>query len=133
MSKANIQRWRPLAATTKELPRLDGHGTSFVVFFVLAVNWVNVVAVTAMLVLHVGVIGHRVPCHYVFMFPRRSYHARLRARGVREPCPLGEGSGEAFAPPRAAEGFGGRHAPQCLDGSRSTFKNAFQIYIASLL
>ena len=48
-------------------------GTSFVVSFVLALNRVNVVAVTTILVLHVGVIGHHVPFHYDFMFPRRSY------------------------------------------------------------
>ena len=75
-----IQRWRPLAATTEEVPRPYGRGTSSVVSFVLALNRVNVVAVTTILVLHVGVIGHHVPCHYDFMFPRRSYHARLRAR-----------------------------------------------------
>ena len=46
---------------------------------VLALTRVNVVAVTTILVLHVAVIGHHVPCHYHFMFPRRSYHARLRA------------------------------------------------------
>ena len=44
--KANIQRWRPLAATTKEV--------AFVVSFVLALNKVNIVAVTTILVLHVG-------------------------------------------------------------------------------
>ena len=53
-----------------------GGATSFVVAFVLALNRVNVVAVTTILVLHVGVIGHHIPCHYDFMFPRRSYHAR---------------------------------------------------------
>ena len=42
--------------------------------FVLALNRVNVVAVTTILVLRVGVIGHHVPRHYDFMFPRRSYH-----------------------------------------------------------
>ena len=72
----------------------EGRATSFVVaangrhLCILALNRVNVVAVTTILVLHVGVIGHHVPCHYDFMFPRRSYHARLRARGCR-------GSGEA--------------------------------------
>ena len=40
--KANTQRWWPLAAT------------SFVVSFVLAFNKVNIVALTTMLVLHVG-------------------------------------------------------------------------------
>ena len=46
-----------------------GRATSFVVSFVLALNRVNVVAVTTILVLHVGVIGHHVPCHYDFMPP----------------------------------------------------------------
>ena len=36
---------------------------------ILALNRVNVVAVTTILVLHVAVIGHHVPCHYVFMPP----------------------------------------------------------------
>ena len=86
----------------------SGRGTSFVVSFVLALNRVNVVAVTTILVLHVGVIGHHVPCHYDFMFPRRAYHARLRARGVRGALPPGGGSGGTFAPPKAAAGFRGR-------------------------
>ena len=47
-----------------------GRATAFVVSFVLALNRVNVVAVTTIVVLHVGVIGHHVPCHYNFMFPR---------------------------------------------------------------
>ena len=38
-----------------------GRATSFVVSFLLALNRVNVVAVTTRLVLHVGVIGHHVP------------------------------------------------------------------------
>ena len=45
-----------------------GRATSFVVSFVLALNRVNVVAVTTLLVLHVAVIGHHVPCHYDFVF-----------------------------------------------------------------
>ena len=36
----------------------SGRATSFVVSFVLALNRVNIVAVTTILVLHVGVIGH---------------------------------------------------------------------------
>ena len=40
-----------------------GRATSFVVSFVLALNMVNDVAVPTILVLHVGVIGHHVPCH----------------------------------------------------------------------
>ena len=37
--------------------------------FILALNRVNVVAVTTILVLHVGMIGHHVPCHYDFTPP----------------------------------------------------------------
>ena len=40
-----------------------GRATSFVVSVVLALNRVNIVAVTAMLVLHVGVIEYHVPRH----------------------------------------------------------------------
>ena len=40
-----------------------GRATSFVVSFVLALNRVNIVAVTTKLVLRVGVIGHHVPRH----------------------------------------------------------------------
>ena len=104
-----------MAASIKEVARPYGCATSFVVAFVLALSSVNVVAVTTILVLHVGVIGHHVPCHYDFMFPRRAYNARLRARvqgGSGGPCPPGGGSGGAFGPPRDAGGFGGRHAPQ---------------------
>ena len=111
--EANIQRWRPLAATTKEVPRPYGRGTSFVVSFVLALNRVNVVAVTTILVLHVGLIGHHVPCHYDFMFPRRSYHAHLRAREVREALPPGRGVWGRLRPAQGKAGrFGVRHAPQ---------------------
>ena len=39
-----------------------GAATSFVVSFVLALNRVRIVAVTTILVLHVGVIGHHVHC-----------------------------------------------------------------------
>ena len=52
-----------MAATTEEVPRPYGRSTSSVVSFVLALNRVNVVAVTTILVLHVGVIGHHVPRH----------------------------------------------------------------------
>ena len=49
-----------------------GSATSFVVSFVLALNRVNIVAVTTILVLHIGVIGQHVLRHYGFMFPRRA-------------------------------------------------------------
>ena len=72
-----------------------GRAPSFVASFVLALNRVNIVAVTRIPVLHVGVIGHHVPRHEGFMFPRRSGNARLRARGVqgqmvRQPLCLSE-------------------------------------------
>ena len=40
-----------------------GRATSFVVSLVLAVNRVNIIADTTILVLHVGVIGDHVPRH----------------------------------------------------------------------
>ena len=61
--------WRPTAAT-----------------FVLALNSVNFVAVTTILVLHVCVIGHHVPCRYDFMLSRPSYHARPRNNPTGRPC-----------------------------------------------
>ena len=48
--KANIQRWRPLAATTEEVPRPYGRGTSSVVSFVVAMNRVDVVELVVDLV-----------------------------------------------------------------------------------
>ena len=53
----------------------EGRVTCFVVaaagrhLCIVALNRVNVVVVTTILVLHVGVIGHHVPCHYDFMPP----------------------------------------------------------------
>ena len=61
------KRWRGLTAAPPLL-----WSAAPPVSFVLALNRVNVVAVTTILVLHVGVIGHHVPCRYDFMFPRRS-------------------------------------------------------------
>ena len=82
-----------------------GRGTSSVVSFVLALNRVNVIAVTTILVLHVGVIGHHVPCHYDLMFPHRSYHARLRARGVQGSLPPRRGlRGSLCFPPEGSKG-----------------------------
>ena len=88
-----------------------GRGTSFVVSSVLALNRVNVVAVTTILVLHVGVIGHHVPCRYDFMFPRRSDHARLRARGVRGALPPGRGVWRGLRPPQASRRVWGAAPP----------------------
>ena len=89
----------------------SGRDTSFVVSFVLALNRVNVVAVTTILVLHVGVIGHHVPCHYDFMFPRRSYHARLRARGVWGALPPVRGVGDGLRDPQGSRGVWAARPP----------------------
>ena len=50
-----------MAATTKEVARPYGRATSFVVSFVLALNRVNIVSVSTIIVVHVGVIGYHVP------------------------------------------------------------------------
>ena len=102
----------PMQTYTKENHKsggaADGHHIC-----ILALNVANVVAITTILVLHVGVIGHYyVPGHDDVMFPRRSCHAHLRARGVRGALPPRRGSGGAFGPPREAGGSGRRHAPQ---------------------
>ena len=63
----------------------EGRGTSFVgrptaaPFVIAALNRVNIVEDTAILVFHVRVIVFHVRRHSRFMIPRRSYHARLRA------------------------------------------------------
>ena len=68
----------------------EGRATSLVVaakgrhLCILALNRVNVVAVTTIFVLHVGVI---VPCQSCLMFPRRTITARLLATGLREALP----------------------------------------------
>ena len=75
----------------------EGRASSFVVaargrhLCILALNRVNIIAVTTTLVLHVRVIGHHVPRHLGFMSPRHSGHARLRARGVKGALPPGRG------------------------------------------
>lgn len=56
----------------------SGRGTSFVASFALASNRLNVVAVAIILVSHVGVLGHHVPCQCDFMF------ALARKRGLGE-------------------------------------------------
>ena len=55
--KADIQRWRPAAATKKEVARPSAAPLLFVVFFVEAVNIVNIVAVNTVLVLHLSQPG----------------------------------------------------------------------------
>ena len=68
------------------MPRAaEGRCTSFVgrptaaPFVFAALNRVNIVEDTAILVFHVRVIVFHVRRHSRFMIPRRSYHARLRA------------------------------------------------------
>ena len=56
-------------------------------------------------------IEYHVQCHYDFMVPRQSYHARLRARGSGGPCPPGGGSGGASGPPGKQGGLGGGTPP----------------------
>ena len=103
--------------TTKKVPRPQGRGTSFVVaanghhLSILALNRVNVVAVATIQVLHVGVIGHHVPCRCDFMFSCRSYHARLRTRGIWGALPSGRGVWGGLRLPREAGVFGERRAP----------------------
>ena len=74
----------PIQSQNTKVAAVGRHSVSCV----LALNGVNVVVVTTILVLHVGVIGHHAPYHYDFMFPRRSI-MRLRAKGESEgiaPC-----------------------------------------------
>ena len=96
---------------------------SMLVFFVLKnavectsqrLKWASGarVIVLPLRVIILRVIGYHVPCRYDFMVPHRRGNARLRARGSGRPCPLDANSGSAFGSPRAARGFGGRHALQ---------------------
>ena len=101
----------------------EGRVTSFVVAAAarhlckLALNRVNIVEVNTILVLHVSVIGHHVPRHDHFTFPRRLRHVRLCATRSKGPCLLGEESGGALGSPRAgrlpsqAEGMGKASPP----------------------
>ena len=76
----------PLAATPPPQERCRG----MVVSFVLALNTVNVVAVTTILVFHVGAIGHHVSmtaCSLTVSTMRACAHG-----GPEEPCPQGGGS-----------------------------------------
>ena len=50
------------------------------------------------------VVGHHVPCHDDFMFPRRSYHARLRARGFQRGFRQGSRGGLGAARPPMVSG-----------------------------
>ena len=85
----------------------SGRSTSFAVSFVLALNRVNVVAVTTILALHVGVIGRHVPRHFDFMFPRFLYVRACAQGGSGDLSPRAEGLEGPFAPPGKQEGFGG--------------------------
>ena len=83
------------------------------VAFVVALNRVNIVALSPILVSHVGVIEHHVLRHQGFMFPRRSGNARLRARGSGTPWPP-EREVWGVLPPAPAQqgGSGGRRPPK---------------------
>ena len=76
--------------TTKEVARP---------LYIGYINIMNVVAMPTILVLHVGVSGHNVPCHCDCMFPRGSYHAHLRARQVCGALLPGLDVWRAFATP----------------------------------
>ena len=89
-----------------------GRATSFVVSFVLALNSVNIVAVTTIIVVHVGVIGYHVPRQSCFMFPRRSCNARLRARGVWG----------GVQPPQGSRGVWGAARPPMVCGDSSVHR-----------
>ena len=56
--------------------KMTAFGSASGVLCILALNEVNIVAVTTKLVLHVGVIANHVQRHKGFMFPRRSGNAR---------------------------------------------------------
>ena len=75
----------------------------------------NVVAVTTILVLHVGVIGHHVPRQSCFMFPRRTITARLRAKRVWGALTPRREVWGAYSAPREAGRFGGPQAAGPLD------------------
>lgn len=69
-------------------------------------------AVTAVVVLHVGVIEHHVPCQYdPYALAVRTMRACARGRS-EGPCRQGGDSGEAFGSPKAAGAFGALQAPQ---------------------
>ena len=73
------RRYTKAAAFGRHHSRGDaafGRATSFVVSVLLALNKVQIVRATTILVLHVGVVGHHVPRHYGFMFLRVSGNAR---------------------------------------------------------
>ena len=60
----------------------------------------------------IRVIEYHVPCHYDFMVPCQSYHARLRARGVQGALPHGRGvCGGLSAPPRQQGVWGAARPP----------------------
>ena len=84
-------------------------------FVFAALNRVNIVEDTAILVFHVRVIVFHVRRHSRFMIPRRSYHARLRARGVRGALPPGRGVWGGLRPPQGSRGVWGAARPPMVD------------------
>ena len=122
----DISQYTKVAAVGRHYKRgaaASGRGTSFVVSFVWALNRVNVVAVTRIHVSYVGVIGRHVPCHYDFMFPRRSYHARLRARAVRGALPPGRGVWGGLRPPQGSREVWGGTPPNDTTVSNLLLRN----------
>ena len=61
--KTNTKETRKEVARPKAASPLLWWRRQAATLCILALNRVNVVAVTTILVLHVGVIGHHVPCH----------------------------------------------------------------------
>ena len=96
---------------------VEGRATSFVerptaaAFVIAALNRVNIVEDTAILVFHVRVIVLHVRRHSRFMIPRRSGHARLRAREVRGGSP--PGLGDLFTTTNTAPTKKSALAPAC--------------------
>ena len=77
-----------------------GRATSFVVSFVSALNRMNVIAVTTIIVVHVGMVGYHVPRQSWFMFLVRAMRACVQ--GGPGAMPPSKGSGGAFGAAREA-------------------------------
>ena len=78
----------------------------------VALNRVNIVAVTTILVLHVGVIRHSSCSSPLGLHLSSTYnHCALARKGGPGACPPGGGSGGAFGPLREATGLGAAKLP----------------------
>ena len=92
-------RSSPFASAARE-GAASGRTTSFVVFFVVALNRVNIVTLNAILFLHIRkggrqtagqkVFGLPVPRHWGFLFSCRLGNGRAgeRSKRTQRPCPL---------------------------------------------